>query len=58
MAWDLSDFNSYETWHNKGKLSMSERAHQKVKHILSNYQPEPLPAEVDAKIEEILEQAR
>jgi trimethylamine--corrinoid protein Co-methyltransferase len=55
---DLSDFNSYETWHNKGKLSMSERAHQKVKHILSNYQPEPLPAEVDAKIEEILEQAR
>jgi trimethylamine--corrinoid protein Co-methyltransferase len=55
---DLSDFNSYETWHGKGKLSMRERAHEKVLHILSNYQPEPLAAEVDAQIEEILNQAR
>jgi len=55
---DLSDFNSYETWHGKGKLSMRERAHEKVLHILSNYQPEPLTAEVDAQIEEILNQAR
>ncbi len=55
---DLSDFNSYETWHSKGKLSMRERAHQKVQHILSTYKSEPLPAEVDAKIEEILERAR
>lgn len=55
---DLSDFNSYETWNSKGKLSMRERAHQKVEDILSNYQPKPLPAEVDARIDEILKKAR
>ena len=34
-------------------------AHQKVQHILSTYQPEALPAELDAEIvEEILERAK
>ena len=35
-------------------MSMGQRAKKKVRHILDNYRPQPLPAEVDAEIDKIL----
>jgi trimethylamine:corrinoid methyltransferase-like protein len=38
----------------EGAMSMGQRAKKKVRHILDNYRPQPLPAEVDAEIDKIL----
>lgn len=55
---ELSDYNSYEDWAKQGSLTMTDRAHLKVKEILSTHNPEPLPAEVDREISNILNKAR
>jgi len=51
---DLTDRKTYETWKMEGAMSMGQRAKEKVRHILDNYRPQPLQAEVDAKIDKIL----
>jgi trimethylamine--corrinoid protein Co-methyltransferase len=55
---NISDLKSYGDWTKNGSLSMGERAHLKVKDILSKYEPEPLPKEVDKEIENILNRAK
>jgi trimethylamine--corrinoid protein Co-methyltransferase len=44
-AWtpDLLDRADYKTWQNAGGTSLAERAAERVKRILSDHQPEPLP---------------
>jgi len=54
---DLTDRKTYETWKMDGATSMGQRAKEKVRHILDNYRPQPLPAEVDAEIDRILQKA-
>ncbi len=51
---DLTDRKTYEAWKMEGAMSMGQRAKQKVRHILDNYRPQPLQAEVDAEIDKIL----
>lgn len=51
---ELTDRKMYETWTTQGALSMEQRAKEKVKHILENHRPQPLPAEVNGEIDKIL----
>ncbi|UCD81244.1 MAG: trimethylamine methyltransferase family protein [Desulfobacterales bacterium] len=51
---DLTDRKTFDTWKSKGATSMEQRAKEKIKHILENHKPQPLPAEVDAEIDNIL----
>ena len=40
-----------------GKKTLTERANEKVKDILENYEPEPLPKDVQKRLREIVERA-
>ena len=51
---DLSDRDSYEDWHRKGKLSRVEVARQKVKEILTKHQPLPLTESVKKEMKEVV----
>jgi trimethylamine--corrinoid protein Co-methyltransferase len=55
---DIVDRNSYDVWREKGATTMGQRAKAKVQSILEQHQPQALPAETDAKIEEILDRAQ
>ena len=53
----ITDRMTYEKWMSAGGTSMGERAKSKVKYILDNHMPEPLPDEKIAQIDEILQRA-
>jgi trimethylamine--corrinoid protein Co-methyltransferase len=55
---DLTDRKTFETWRSKGATSMEQRAREKIKYILENHKPLPLPAEVDAEIDKILKRGQ
>jgi len=50
----LIDKNPYSIWQKRGSLSMEARAAEMVNGILAKHQPEPLPAEVQQAIHEIV----
>jgi trimethylamine--corrinoid protein Co-methyltransferase len=56
----LADKNQYSVWHKRGAKTMEDRASEMVDSILAEHQPEPLPAEVQKAIKNIVgrEQAR
>jgi trimethylamine--corrinoid protein Co-methyltransferase len=43
-----------EAWEKKGSMNAHQKALEKVKHILKNHKPEPLPREVLDKIHAIV----
>lgn len=45
------------TWQEKGSLSMSDRAVEKVRHILANHQPQPLDDAIQKGMQEIIAEA-
>ena len=47
----------YDNWVMGGKKTLTQRANEKVKDILENYEPEPLPKDVQKKLKEIIERA-
>ncbi|MCD6360746.1 MAG: trimethylamine methyltransferase family protein [Armatimonadetes bacterium] len=47
----------YDNWVAEGKKTLTQRANEKVKDILENYQPEPLPQDVQKKLHDIVERA-
>ncbi len=51
---DLSDRDSYEDWHRKGKLSRVEIARQKAREILTKHQPLPLTESVKKEMKEVV----
>jgi len=51
----LSDKNPYSIWLKRGGTTMETRASQMVDDILVHLQPEPLSADTQAKIKEIVE---
>lgn len=60
-TWDntssLMDRRRYDNWEKDGKKRLFERANEKVRDILENYQPEPLPEDAQKKIEEIVKRS-
>ncbi|MCK8823725.1 trimethylamine methyltransferase family protein [Fuchsiella alkaliacetigena] len=54
---DLFRRTRYGEWVKNGEKTLTERANDKVIDILENYEPEPLPAEVEEKIAAIVKRA-
>ena len=48
---------SYEDWEADGSLTMEQRAATKVRTILEEYEPEPLPDDVLAKMDQVVREA-
>jgi len=53
----LFDRRSYEQWESDGKKTMGQRAHEKVKEILAEHKPEPLPEDVIKQLDAIVDKA-
>jgi trimethylamine--corrinoid protein Co-methyltransferase len=51
----LADKGTYSQWAEKGSTTMEQRAARMVDKILETHQPEPLPADVQADIQRIVE---
>lgn len=47
----------YEMWELSGKKTLTEVANEKVRDIIENYEPEPLPKDVQKKIRAVVERA-
>jgi trimethylamine--corrinoid protein Co-methyltransferase len=54
----LVDRRSFDAWSQSGSMSMRDRAREKVKDILANYKVPPLEADVQKKIDAIIEKAK
>jgi trimethylamine--corrinoid protein Co-methyltransferase len=50
----LSDRNDYRRWAARGSTTLQQRANQKVREIIANHQPEPVPKEVVEKLNSIV----
>jgi trimethylamine--corrinoid protein Co-methyltransferase len=49
----LFDHRNYEDWKAKGSKTLRQRAQEKALKILATHKPEPLPADVQKKLDEI-----
>lgn len=53
----LLDRSDFDTWKAAGGKTLRQRARERVEEILSSHRPEPLPKDVQAKIDAIVEGA-
>jgi trimethylamine--corrinoid protein Co-methyltransferase len=53
----LFDRRNYEDWKNAGGKTLRQRAQEKALKLLSSHKPEPLPDDIQAKIDAIVEQS-
>jgi trimethylamine--corrinoid protein Co-methyltransferase len=53
----LFDRRNYDDWKNAGGKTLRQRANEKALKILSSHKPEPLPDDVQARLDAIVEQA-
>lgn len=58
-AWvpDLLERDDHKTWQRKGVKTLGERAAERVDRILAEHRPDPLPADVLARLDAIVERA-
>ena len=54
----LFDRRSYEEWHAAGAKTLRTRARERALKLLETHKPEPLAADVQRRLDEIVEQAR
>jgi trimethylamine--corrinoid protein Co-methyltransferase len=54
---DLFKRQFYENWEQEGKKTLFDRANDKVKDILENYEPEPLPEDIQQKLQDVVDEA-
>jgi trimethylamine---corrinoid protein Co-methyltransferase len=52
----LFDRSQYDIWERKGSKTLRERARDKALKLLETHRPDPLPAEVQKKVDAIVEQ--
>ncbi len=50
---DILSRDDFDTWQRNGSLTYGQRANRKVKQILANHKPQPLPEKSAVKIREI-----
>ncbi|MDQ3248358.1 MAG: trimethylamine methyltransferase family protein [Chloroflexota bacterium] len=55
---DIFDYNSAEQWELNGALDTNQRANQKWKKLLADYQPPVLDAAVEAELVEFIQQRK
>lgn len=53
----LLDTGNYDHWVAGGSKTMAQRASERIDQILAEHQPEPLPDDVQKRIDEIVERA-
>ncbi len=53
----LLDRSNYDNWAAAGGKTLRQRARERVEEILSSHQPEPLPTDVQSKIDAIVNRA-
>jgi trimethylamine---corrinoid protein Co-methyltransferase len=53
----LFDRRNYEDWKNAGGKTLRQRAQEKALKLLNSHKPEPLPADIQARIDAIVEQS-
>lgn len=54
----LLDRGDFDTWSKQGGKTLREQARQRVEEILAEHKPQPLPKDVQAKIDAIVQEAR
>ncbi len=54
---DLFDRNNFERWQAAGSKTLRQKARERVDEILAEHQPEPLPPDVQRRIDEIVNRA-
>ncbi|MGM0420126.1 MAG: trimethylamine methyltransferase family protein, partial [Bacillota bacterium] len=54
---DLFKREFYDNWEQDGEKTLFERSNEKVKDILENHQPEPLPDDVVKELDRIVQEA-
>ncbi len=54
---DLFDRNNFERWQAAGSKTLRQKARERVNEILAEHQPEPLPPDVQRRIDEIVNRA-
>jgi trimethylamine--corrinoid protein Co-methyltransferase len=54
---DLIDRQTYDAWKANGAKTLQQRANEKTRSIIENYEPEQLPKDVKQKIRAIVERA-
>jgi trimethylamine--corrinoid protein Co-methyltransferase len=53
----LLDRTNYDTWAQKGKLTLGDRAAARARELLETHRPEPLPAEVAERLAAVVARA-
>lgn len=54
----IGDRNVYDTWADKGRKTLGDRANEKVRHILETHQPKPLDGAIRQRLEALIDKAR
>ncbi len=54
----LFDRNSFESWAAAGSKTLRQRASERVEEILAEHEPEPLPPDVQRRIDEVVSRAK
>ncbi|AET68273.1 trimethylamine:corrinoid methyltransferase [Desulfosporosinus orientis DSM 765] len=54
---NLIDRQRFESWTEYGSKTLFERANERVKDIIENYEPDPLPKDIQQKIRGIVERS-
>ena len=54
---NLIDRQNYDNWHAQGASTLEQRASARVKEILAEHKPEPLPADVAKAVQAIVQRA-
>ena len=54
----LFDRNSFESWAAAGGKTLRQRASERVEEILAEHEPEPLPPDVQRRIDEVVSRAK
>ncbi len=54
---NLFERDDYLTWQDRGCTTLAERAAERVEKILQQHRPEPLPDDVKAQLEKIVQRA-
>ncbi len=54
---ELLDRRNFEEWSAAGSQTLRQRARERLEEILQTHQPEPLPADVQTKIDAVVERA-
>lgn len=53
---EILDRDTYDTWENQGKLSLADRAAQKVADIITTHEPPPLAPDISKELHAIMQQ--